>query len=843
MFSLLLFLVLVGFLAYRRSSRMEWVIGLAALFLLYTLMADDGSTLMQLIWIIFGLSAVIIGVPILRRLLISDRILALYKKILPPMSQTEQEALEAGTVWWDGELFSGSPDWKKLHAYPSAKLSAEEKAFVDNTVEELCYKLDDWKISAELNDLPEEVWQFIKDNKFFGMIIPKEYGGLGFSAKAHSDVVLKISSRSCAAAVSVMVPNSLGPAELLLRYGTEAQKNHYLPRLAVGDDVPCFALTSPEAGSDASSIPDMGIVCRQDYNGEKSVLGISLTWDKRYITLGPVATILGLAFQLYDPKNLLEKGENLGITLALIPTDHQGVVIGRRHHPLDIGFQNGPNSGKDVFIPMDMLIGGVERVGQGWRMLMECLAAGRTISLPALSAGGAKFSARTMGAYARIRKQFKTPIGYFEGIEEPLARIGGYAYMMDAARNMGLSALDDGESPSVISAILKFNLTEMMRKVVNDAMDIQGGSAICLGPHNVLGKLYHAIPISITVEGANILTRSLIIYGQGAIRSHPYVLKEMNAAKNSDHEAAAKDFDAAICGHISFSMANYSRTLFMGLSGSRFVESPVTGPTELYYKHLTRFSAAFAMVSDFSMLTIGGALKRKEKISGRLADVLSMLFMASSALKRFEEQGQVEKDLPFVKWAVEDCLYNIQEALFGICKNFPNRIVARVLYYTIFPLGRRFAKPNDETGRRVARALLEQGERRNRLTQGVFVASGEHEAVGRMEAALLLVDEADKIEKKIYRAKKQNQLFGDNFMQLIIEAKEKSIISTDEAEKMSHYYKLRTEIISVDDFAPNEFKITRTDDAILNNRQNTPNKNTEQKKMDNKPEEHHDGGN
>jgi len=814
MLSLLFFLVFIGFLAYRRSSRIEWTIGLTTVFFLFTLMADDGSVFMQLIWIIFGISAIVIGVPTLRRLLISNRILSLYKKLLPAMSQTEQEALDAGTVWWDGELFSGSPNWNKLLAYDAAKLTEEEKKFIDTTVEELCYKLDDWKISTELNDLPEDVWKFIKENKFFGMIIPKKYGGLGFSAKAHSDVVLKISSRSCAAAVSVMVPNSLGPAELLLRYGTDEQKNHYLPRLAVGADVPCFALTSPEAGSDASSIPDMGIVCRQEYKGQKDVLGISLTWDKRYITLGPVATVLGLAFQLYDPKNLLEKGERLGITLALIPTDHEGVIIGRRHHPLDIGFQNGPNSGKDVFIPMDMLIGGVARVGQGWRMLMECLAAGRTISLPALSVGGAKFSARTMGAYARIRKQFNTPIGYFEGIEEPLARIGGYAYMMDAARNMGLSALDDGESPSVISAILKYNLTEMMRKAVNDAMDIQGGSAICLGPHNVLGKLYHAIPISITVEGANILTRSLIVFGQGAIRSHPYVLKEMNAAKNPNQDAASKDFDNAISGHVSFIMANYVRTLYLGLSGSRFVKVPVTGPTEIYFKHLTRFSSAFAIVADCAMLTLGGALKRKEKISGRLADVLSMLFLASSALKRFEEQGQQEKDLPFVKWAVEDCLYNIQEALFGICRNFPNRIIAKVLYYTMFPLGRRFAKPNDETGRRVARALLERGERRDRLTAGVFVARGQNEAVGRMEAALLLVDEADKIEKKINRAKKQNELFGNNFDQLIIQAKEKNIITADEAEKMSVYYKLRTQIIAVDDFAANEFKIIHKDDFM-----------------------------
>src|SRR5687768_12649263 len=570
---------------------------------------------------------VILFVPPVRRALISNHMLKIFRKILPQVSQTEQEALDAGTVWWDGELFSGRPDWDKLLAYPKPKLEAEEKAFLAGPVEQLCAMLDEWQITHELHDLPLHVWQFIKDNGFFGMIIPKQYGGLGFSALAHSEVVMKISSRSGTAAVTVMVPNSLGPSELLLQYGTEEQKSYYLPRLAKGLEVPCFGLTGPEAGSDASAIPDSAIICYGTFNGNEKVLGMRVTWEKRYITLGPVATLLGLAFKLHDPDGLLGGQKDLGITLALIPTDTPGVEIGRRHFPLDAAFQNGPNSGKDVFIPMEYVIGGIEGVGSGWRMLMNCLAVGRSISLPATSTGAAKLAARTTGAYGRVRVQFKMPIGFFEGVEEALARIGGHTYMMDAARMMTAGAVDLGEKPSVISAIVKYHLTERGRQVINDAMDVHGGKGICLGPGNYLGRNYQQTPIAITVEGANILTRSLIIFGQGAIRGHPYVLREIAAIAEPDEAKALHAFDEAFFGHAAFVASNKARALWMGLTRARFANVPATSETRRYYQQLTRFSSAFAFAADVSMFVLGGSLKRRERLSARLGDVLSQLYL------------------------------------------------------------------------------------------------------------------------------------------------------------------------------------------------------------------------
>ncbi|HEO66108.1 MAG TPA: acyl-CoA dehydrogenase, partial [Spirochaetes bacterium] len=501
-------------------------------------------------WIPFGIIALLFNIPILRRVLLMNPIRYFLKKSMPAISQTEKEALEAGTVWWDAELFSGKPDWNTLMAYPAPQLSAEEQAFMDGPVNEFCAMLSDWKINHEDYDLTPKAWQFLKDKGFFGMIIPKKYGGLEFSALGHSCVVMKIASRSTSGTVTVMVPNSLGPAELLLKYGTEEQKDHYLPRLAKGREIPCFALTGPEAGSDAGSMPDTGIICHSDFEGKKDVLGIRLNWDKRYITLGPVATVLGLAFKLYDPDHLLGDKEELGITLALIPTNTPGVSIGSRHVPLNQFFQVGPNWGKDVFIPMDWIIGGTDRVGQGWRMLMESLAAGRSISLPALSTGGGKMVCRATGAYSRIRKQFKIPIGRFEGIEEALARMAGNTYTMDAARSLTCVALDMGEKPSVISAIVKYNLTETLRQVMNDSMDVQGGSGICMGPGNLWASTYQGVPVSITVEGANILTRSLIIFGQGAIRCHPYALKEIQAIANPDSSVASKEFDATFFRHL-----------------------------------------------------------------------------------------------------------------------------------------------------------------------------------------------------------------------------------------------------------------------------------------------------
>ena len=594
-------LVMAGVAAYLRWPLLLSSLAVLAVMLVWMLIGSGSVVVPSILSVLLLCLLVPLNIPVWRRALLSDRVLALFRRVLPSMSQTERDALEAGTVWWDGELFSGRPDWNRLLKFPVPHLSSEEQAFLDGPAEELCRMLDDWHITEERHDLPPEVWQFIKDNGFFGMIIPKQYGGLEFSALAHSSVVMKLSTRSITAAVTVMVPNSLGPGELLLHYGTDQQKDHYLPRLARGEEIPCFALTGPEAGSDASSMPDRGVVCRDTFNG-REVLGIRLNWEKRYITLGPVATILGLAFKLSDPDHLLGDEEEIGITLALIPTDTKGVWIGNRHAPLSQAFQNGPNRGKDVFIPMEWVIGGVEQVGNGWRMLMESLAAGRSISLPALSTGGGKLASRATGAYARIRKQFKTPIGRFEGVEEALSRIAGYTYQMDAVRTMTAGAVDLGEKPSVISAIAKYNLTSLMRQVVTDAMDVQGGSGICMGPANLIGRVYQAIPISITVEGANILTRSLITFGQGAIRCHPHVFSEMQAVADPDRQQGSINFDRAFIAHAGFTISNAVRSMWLGLTGARLVLKFGDAVTRRYYQRLTRMSAAFALVTDVCML-------------------------------------------------------------------------------------------------------------------------------------------------------------------------------------------------------------------------------------------------
>ena len=799
-------------LSYHRAPSWAWFAAMGATLLALTLMGPITPWTLSIAWAIFVVVGFLFGIAPLRAALFSTHVRRAFRAVLPPMSQTERDALEAGTVWWDADLFSGAPKWKKLIDFPATKLTAEENAFIDGPVEALCRMLDDRKVNSELNDLSPEIWKYIRDNRFFGMIIPKQYGGLGFSALAHSQVVMKISSRSVAAAVTVMVPNSLGPAELLLHYGTPEQKDHYLPRLARGDEIPCFGLTAPDAGSDASSIPDRGVVCRAEYQGRKDVLGIRVTWEKRYITLGPVATVLGLAFRLYDPEHFLSDNVDRGITLALIPTNHPGVVIGRRHYPLGIGFQNGPNSGKDVFIPMDWVIGGLPQVGCGWRMLMDCLAAGRSISLPALSVGAAKFSAATMGSYARIRKQFKTPIGHFEGVEEALARIAGYTYMMDAARSLTASALDNGESPSVISAILKYNLTERMRRIVNDAMDIQGGAGICLGPHNVLGKLYQAIPISITVEGANILTRTLIVYGQGAIRCHPYVLKEMESATDTDQERGLRNFDRAFWGHVGFTVSNTVRSLVLGFTGARFVMAPGSDITRRHIQQVTRLSSMFALVSDAAMLTLGGSLKRREKISGRLADVLSQLYLASATIKRFEDQGRKAEDVDLLNWAMADTLFIAQEALIGILQNLPNRAVARTLKWIIFPFGRIHNAPSDQLGHAVARLILAPSEARNRLVHGVFLPMALEEPVGRLNTALTMADEADKLEKRLLIARKEGTLTAVDFLGQVAEALEFQLIDQNQADFLRRFYAIRQEIIKVDDFASDEFRHERKEE-------------------------------
>ena len=752
--------------------------------------------------------SVLVSVPPLRRELISRRIFGTYKRILPQMSDTEREALEAGTVWWDGELFRGDPDWTKLLAYPVPKLSAEEQSFMDHEVEHACALVDDWQVTSETYDLSAEAWQYVKDKGFLGLIIPKRYGGLEFSAFAHSQIVTKLSTRCSALSVSVMVPNSLGPAELLLHYGTEAQKSHYLPRLARGLEIPAFALTSPWAGSDAASIPDVGIVCKGVWQG-KEVIGMRVTWDKRYITLGPVCTILGLAFHLFDPDGLLGSKKQIGITCALVPRDTPGADIGRRHMPLNAMFMNGPTRGKDVFMPLDYVIGGPAMVGQGWRMLMESLAAGRSISLPSSNTGMAQLTARTVGGYARVRSQFRMSIGRFEGVEEPLTRIGAYTYMMDAVRKMTAGAIDLGERPSVVSAIAKYHVTERARRVVNDGMDIVGGKGICLGPSNFIGRAYQQLPIGITVEGANILTRSMILFGQGAIRCHPYVLKEMKSAYEPDAERGLHDFDEAFFGHAAFTFKHGFGAFVKGLTGSHFVAVPVNvaPETKRYYQQLTRFSSAFAFLADISMLVLGGELKRREKLSARLGDILSMLYLCSATLKRYESEGRQQADAPLMHWAMWDTMYQAQMAFDGAIANFPVRWIGRLLYRIVFPLGHPYDVPSDRIGHQVAKLLIEPSASRDRLTAETYLPKDASEAVGAVELALLATIEAEPIDARIRAAEKSGALADNpeaNVRDLAHAAFAAGIVSAAEYAVLKRRDELRDIVIRVDDF-PHDF--------------------------------------
>jgi acyl-CoA dehydrogenase len=729
---------------------------------------------------------------------ISRPILNWYRKLLPPISPTERDAIAAGTVWWDAELFSGKPDWKKLRSYPAPKLTAEEQAFLDGPVEKLCTMLDDWSIRRQ-GDLPDPVWSFIRDNGFMGMIIPKERGGLGFSALMHSHVVMKVASRSPSSAVTVMVPNSLGPAELLLRYGTEEQRNYYLPRLAKGQEIPCFALTAPEAGSDAASIPDKGIVCYGEHKGQR-VLGLRVTWNKRYITLAPVATILGLAFRLYDPDHLIGEHDDIGITLALVPTSTPGVQIGRRHFPAGQAFQNGPTQGRDVFIPMEYIIGGKERAGQGWRMLMDCLSAGRAISLPALGTGAAMFCARYAGAYARIRRQFGLSIGRFEGIEAPLARIAGYAYVLEAARRLTASTLDHGEQPSVLSAILKYHATERMRTALNDALDIHGGRAICDGPRNYLYGTYMSVPVAITVEGANILTRSLMIFGQGAIRCHPYLLKEMEAANNPDPKEALAAFDKALFGHIASATSNVLRAFLHNLTGGLFASSPTPRGIAPMYRGLHVAAVTFAAVADLVMGTLGGEMKRRENLSARLGDVLSELYLLSCVLKRFEDDGSPAADLPLVEWNFRSAMHEIQIRLDEVLTNLPNRPVAWLLRLCAFPWGRHRRLPGDALTHRCAQLILSPGETRDRLTTGIYLNHVPGDATGRMEIAFAAAVQRDAIEDKIKKAGHAGRKALADLPALVKE----NVITQDEADALATANAIVREAIDVDDFAPSE---------------------------------------
>ena len=789
-------------LGYNRVNLRTATISAGAAVFLYQLLGDGGFLIMLLLWLVV-IALVLLNFTDFRRDRITAPMLRVYRTMLPAMSDTEREALEAGSVWWDGELFTGLPNWDRLTSMPAPKLTAEEQAFIDGPCEELCGMLDEWEIGHELADMPEDVWRFIKKHRFFAMIIPKEYGGLEFSAYANAMVLTKLSTCNATAASTIGVPNSLGPAELLLHYGTDAQKKRYLPGLASGDEIPCFALTSPQAGSDAAAIIDSGVVCKGMWEGEE-IVGIRLNWDKRYITLAPVATVLGLAFKLYDPDGLIGDTVDYGITAALIPTDTPGVVYGRRHYPLSVPFQNGPTSGKDVFVPLDYIIGGPEMAGKGWKMLVELLSVGRAITLPSSGLGGGQAAVFATGAYARIRKQFHVPVAMFEGVGEAISRMAGYTYIMKSAISVTSGAIAEGEKPAVPSAVLKYHCTELARKVANDAMDVHGGKAVMMGPRNYMARGYMALPIAITVEGANILTRSLIIFGQGAIRCHPFVLRELQAAQDDNEQRGLEDFDEALFGHIGYALSNAARAFWLAMTHAKYSAVPMETPTKRYYQNINRYSAAFALVSDFAMLTLGGKLKQKELLSARLGDVFSAMYLASTVLKHFENEGRQPADLPLVEWSVRTLMYQAQEQLHSFLRNFPNRPIAWLLRALIFPRGRTYSAPSDELSKDIVNLVVNPTRTRDRLCSDVYREPVPGNALGMLQEALELTIAVEPLERRLRDAQKSGKISADYLPHQVDEASKAGILSAEEADSLRSYHEKVMELIAVDDFAPEE---------------------------------------
>lgn len=798
----------IAWLAHRRVAPMPALGVVAAYLLAMGIISHAPTWLMVIFWIMLLAVALPLALPDLRRKHFTAPMFTWFKKVLPPMSETERDAIDAGTVWWDGELFSGRPDWDLLLSYPKVQLTEEEQAFIDGPTEELCAMVTDWEIGQAM-DLPPRAWEHIKQHGFFALIIPKEFGGKGFSAYAHSQVAMKLATRSGDLASTVMVPNSLGPAELLLHYGTDEQRNHYLPRLARGDDIPCFALTGPLAGSDAGAMPDTGIICKGQWQGEE-VIGLRLNWEKRYITLGPVATLLGLAFKAYDPERLLGEEVDLGISLALIPTETPGVEIGRRHLPLGAAFMNGPNSGKDVFIPLEYLIGGQEMLGKGWMMLMNCLSVGRSISLPAVGTGAAKFTSLVTGQYAQVREQFNVPLSAFEGIQESLARIGGNAWLMDSARMLTANAVDLGEKPSVLSAILKYHLTERGRECITHAMDVHGGKGIIMGPNNYLGRNWQGAPIFITVEGANILSRNLMIFGQGAIRCHPFVLKEMALAGRADHDQALLEFDSLLLKHIGFAVSNAASTFILNLGFGHFEKAPGDGLSQGYYRALNRQAAAFAMLADLSMMLLGGELKRRERLSARLGDVLSHLYLASAALKRYHDLNYPEHLQPVFRWAMEEALGESERALDELLSNFPNRVLGALLRVVVFPFGRRHKGPSDALDAQVAAVLgrAKGDPTLEELLAGCYRPQSPDDAVGALQHASDLLNAAKPLHKKLHVAFKGGQFKPAAGEHVIDAALNASVLQPAEAETLRAAETARRKVIDVDDFAKEELTLS-----------------------------------
>ncbi len=816
MFLLALLVVALG-CAYFKTSIIVWSAATAAVLLGFSIAGQPGWILLTLSWLLFLAVAIPLNHRPWRREFITAPILKGFEKMTPQISETERIALEAGSVGFEGELFTGNPRWSRFIKKPLHELSTEEQAFLEGPVEELCGMIDDWEFSHYRAGVSDEAWDHLRKNKYFGMIIPKEYGGLGFSAVAHRAVLEKVGGMSSQVGSIIAVPNSLGPAELLLHYGTKEQKDYYLPRLASGEEIPCFGLTSTLAGSDATSISDYGVVCKKKYKG-KQTLGIVLNFEKRYITLAPCATVVGLAFRLYDPDGLIGDTKDIGISVALLPADTPGMEIGRRHFPLNNPFPNGPIVGKDVFVPLDTLLGGVEHAGNGWRMLIESLSVGRAISLPSSTSGGAKAATLVTGAYARIRKQFNLPIGRFEGVEEALARMAGYTYAISALSRQTASAVDDGEKPAVPGAIAKYHCTEQSREIIKDAMDIHGGKGIILGPKNYLGRAWQGAPIWITVEGANILTRTMMIFGQGAIRCHPYVLKELEALKIEDDDERLKTFDKLLFAHIGHSISNAVRAFILGLSFARFAAVPGDRRTRKYYRKLSRYSAAFAYLADIIMLTYGGKLKMKEKVSGRLGDVLSQLYICSAMLRRFEHEGRPAADQPILAWAFHDAIFKIQTAMRGVIDNYPIAWIRPFLRVVIFPLGRVERAPNDRLGHKVASLLLSPSETRDRLTRGVYKSDAAGHWVGVMEKLLPDVIAAEPLERRMLKAQRNGQLKGYVSSEHIASAVENKVLTDKEAEFLASVRKRALEIISVDDFELEELQagLTQTGEAVRN---------------------------
>lgn len=798
-------------LAMRQAPLWQW--GLAALAIGLATRLDpatgfDASPFLLVLALLPGVILLALSVRAIRKAVLTGPAYGMVRKILPRVSRTEQEALDAGTIGWDAELFYGRPDWTKLTSIRPLTLTEEERAFLDGPTEEVCAMIDDWETRNERADLSPQVWQFLKDKGFLGMLIDKEYGGLGFSAQAQSMIVSKIASRSVAVGITVMVPNSLGPGELLEKYGTAEQKEKYLARLAKGLEVPCFALTGVHSGSDAGNMRDVGVVTRGTWNG-KDVVGVRLSWDKRYITLAPIATLIGLAFDLHDPDNLLGKGEHVGITLALVPRDHPGVEIGRRHFPARQAFMNGPTRGKDVFVPMDYLIGGVDHAGEGWRMLMECLSTGRAISLPAIGSISIKQALRVTSAYARIRRQFGIPVGTMEGVAEPLAMMVKSAYAFEAARRLTASMVDEGQRPSVLSALLKYRTTDAMRECIDAAFDIHGGRAIQEGPSNYLFGGYMATPVAITVEGANILTRTLMTFAQGVLRAHPFLYKEVQAAQNPDRRAGIDAFDKAFAGHAAFMLRNKIATFLHAVTSGAFASSPVDHEMARWYRQLHRYAQAFALVADWTTVVLGGSLKARQQISGRMADILGDLYLMSAVLKRYEDEGRLAEDRALVDAIMADRIAAI-EATFGeVFANFPNRIFAFAMRVLCFPLGRHAKPAPDRVNNGFVAMVLRPGAFRDRLTTGAYVSTDPQDVTGVLEDALAKVTAAEEIEARFMRAVKKGEVSRRLDRDAIADAVAAGIINDNEAGILRAADEATDRAVAVDDFAPDALAARR----------------------------------